>query len=154
MKIRQATVGDFLAIADLDRHAWLKYPQAEFIPDGEHAWRLWVEHGLVYCAEDSDRIIGAIAAFPTAYGQYCVHKAFVEELRRGQGIGTALFQALLGELDHIGAEAFLAVNPENAAAVRLYERWGFTERRFVEGYYRPSEHRYVLTRRRSATKDA
>ena len=152
MNIRKAVVSDFVGVADLDRRAWDAYPQPEIIPDGEHVWRLWIEHGLVFCAEDGGGIIGAIVAFACRSGPYCVHKAFVERERRGQRIGTELFRALLRELDEIGVDAFLTVNPTNEAAIRLYERWGFIERQFVRGYYRPSEDRYVLTRRVAETQ--
>jgi [ribosomal protein S18]-alanine N-acetyltransferase len=152
MRYRRATPQDFLAIADLDRRAWVKNRNAEFIPDGEHVWRLWCEHGLTFCALTEDgnggeSLVGAIVAFPCLDGRYCVHKAFVEESLRGQRIGAGLFEALLSELDVVGADAFLTVDPVNEAGIRLYERWGFTERQFVPGFYRSNEDRYVLTRR-------
>jgi [ribosomal protein S18]-alanine N-acetyltransferase len=135
---------DFFAIADLDRDVWARdYP---FIPDGEHVWRIWVEYGLVYCAELDGQIIGGIVAFPTTTGTYCVHKAFVKAAHRGQGIGTRLFQCLLQELDALQMDAFLTVSPDNEHAVRIYERLGFTHRQFVRGYYREDEDRFVLTR--------
>ncbi len=160
MEIRRATVTDFMPIAALDRTAWSRNRNAEFIPDGEHVWRLWVEHGLVYCAVREGEIVGAIVAFPCLPGAdhedrslssdhkslFCVHKAFVIEALRGQQVGTRLFEALLAELDRLGAESFLTVDPINEAGIRLYEKWGYTERRFVKGYYRPHEDRFVLTR--------
>jgi ribosomal protein S18 acetylase RimI-like enzyme len=167
MEIRRAAVSDFMPIAALDRTAWSRNRNAEFIPDGEHVWRLWVAHGLVYCAMREGEIVGAIVAFPCLPGAaqdgenlsgdrkslfrvhnslFCVHKAFVVEALRGQQVGTRLFEALLAELDRLGAESFLTVDPINEAGIRLYEKWGYTERRFVKGYYRPHEDRYVLTR--------
>lgn len=147
MEIRRARIGDFMAIASLDRYAWAQNRNAEFIPDGEHVWRLWVEHGLVFCAASNQgELVGAIVAFPCLSGAFCVHKAFVEAAYRGQRIGTRLFGALLDELDRLGAEAFLTVDPINETGIRLYERWGFGGRRFVQGFYRPQEDRYVLTR--------
>ena len=154
MLCRRAQPRDFLAVADLDRRAWALNRHSEFIPDGEHVWRLWCEHALTFVALDDDdggaadgALLGAIVAFPCADGRYCVHKAFVEQDRRGGGVGTALFASLLAELDAQGADAFLTVDPVNEAGIRLYERWGFTERQFVPGYYRPAEDRFVLTRR-------
>jgi len=146
MEYRRAAVADFLPIAALDRTAWSRNRNAEFIPDGEHVWRLWVEHGLVFCAVHEDEIVGAIVAFPCLSGSFCVHKAFVVEPLRGQQVGTHLFEVLLAELDRLGAASFLTVDPINDAGIRLYEKWGYTERRFVKGYYRPHEDRYVLTR--------
>ena len=143
---RRAQPSDFCAIAALDRAAWGESRHADYIPDGEHAWRLWVEHGLVYCAEEADEILDAILAFPCMSGAHCVHKVFVDSPHRGQGIGTGLFRALLGDLDRLAVDALLTVDPTNEAAIRLYERWGFSQRRFVRGYYRPEEDRFVLTR--------
>ena len=147
MQIRRAVPGDFLAIAALDREAWKRGDNAEFIPDGEHAWRIWIEHAVVFCAEDASRILGAVLAFPATNGSYCLHKVFVDEECRGEGIGSQLFDELLQRMDELEVAVFLTVSPANDAAIALYEKWGFTERTFVKGYYRESEDRFVLTRR-------
>lgn len=154
MKYRRARAGDFLAIAALDRRAWRQNRHAEYIPDGEHVWRIWCEHALVYCAiepadngsSDADAVIAAILAFPTEGGPYWVHKVFVDEAHRGQGVGSRLFDLLLVEIDRMGVAAALTVDPINEAAQALYRSWGFCEAQFVKGYYRHYEDRYVLTR--------
>lgn len=146
--IRRAETSDFLAVAALDREAWSENREATFIPDGEHAWRLWTEHGIVFVHEPGDRVLGASLAFPTLSGRFCLHKIFVDASCRGQGVGTLLMNKTLEEIDRLGVACFLTVDPENAAAIRLYESFGFTERQFVKGYYRPTEDRYVLTRPR------
>jgi len=151
MHYRRATADDFLAIAALDRGAWASNRFAEFIPDGEHVWRIWCEFALVFCAVDGDdngdnAVVGAILAFPTATGAHCVHKVFVEDACRGQGVGSRLFEVLLAEIDTLGADAFLTVDPVNDAALALYTKWGFTEARLVKGFYRDYEDRYVLMR--------
>lgn len=47
---------------------------------------------------------------------------------RGQGIGTALMKALFEELSQNGyARVSLSVDPNNTAAVKLYQRFGFAE---------------------------
>ena len=143
MKIRRAVPEDFFQLAALDREVWEDF---EFIPDGEHVWRLWTEHGIVSCAEVDSGIVGAVLAFPCANGSYCVHKVFVEESFRGEGLGSRLFELLLKDLDKQNLASFLTVDPANEAAVALYEKWGFTERKFVKGYYRPEEDRYILSR--------
>lgn len=147
LTINSASGRDFLAIAALDRCAWLGNGNHEFIPDGEHAWRLWVDGAHVFVARKDEAIVGAILAFPTLDGALCVHKVMVEKAYRGRGIGAGLFAVLLDRVDRDGgADCFLTVDPANQAALRLYEKWGFTERRFVAGYYREAEDRYVLTR--------
>lgn len=146
---KKAKPDDFLSIAALDRRAWLSNRYSEFIPDGEHAWRIWVEHALVYIAEENGTVIGAILAFPCVSGPWCVHKVFVAHEKRGLGIGTQLFDVLLNDLDRLGTPSFLTVDPVNERALNLYEKWGFTDRTFVKGYYRPHEDRFVLTRKPS-----
>jgi len=146
MEIRRAVPIDFLAVAALDREAWKQSEDAEFIPDGEHVWRLWTEHALVFCAEVDSEIVGAVVAFPCTGGAYCLHKVFVEVGRRNEGIGSRLFECLLEAIDKRRVPVFLTVSPGNPAASALYEKWGFTEREFFKGFYRETEDRFVLTR--------
>ena len=146
MEIRRAVPADFLAVAVLDREAWKQGEDAEFIPDGEHAWRIWIEHALVFCAEVDSEVVGAVVAFPCTSGAYCLHKVFVDANCRAQGIGSRLFDRLLEDLDKRHVAVFLTVSPTNPAATALYEKWGFTEREFYKGFYRETEDRYVLTR--------
>ncbi|MCP4643436.1 MAG: GNAT family N-acetyltransferase [bacterium] len=147
MDIRRATPADFLAIAALDREAWKDNRHPEFIPDGEHVWRMWTEHALVFAAVEDQAVAGAVLAFPCTDGQYCLHKVFVDTAHRGKSIGSKLFDVLLAEIDALGVDVFLTVDPVNEAAIKLYDRWGFTDREFVSGFYRAHEDRLVLTRR-------
>ena len=144
---RRAEPSDFAEAAALDGRAWEAYANAEAIPDGEHVWRLWVEHALVYVARQADELIGVILAFPCLSGAWCVHKVFVDVEHRDRGVGTRLFEMLLTETDEMRVDCFLTVGPANERALRLYQKWGFTDRRFVKGYYQPDEDRFVLTRR-------
>ncbi len=146
MLIRLATPGDFLEIAALDRQAWGAGELERYIPDGEHAWRLWTEHALVYCAESHGTITGAVLAFPCLDGTFCVHKVFVSEKHRGAGVGSRLLERALEETDRRGVRTFLTVNPENKQAIAVYEKWGFENSQLVEGYYRPEEHRCIFIR--------
>ncbi len=146
ISIDKTVPADFLQIAALDRIAWLNNAHGEFIPDGEHVWRIWCQHSVMFSAKCNDEIVGAILAFSCEDGRYCLHKVLVNDNHRGKGIGGKLFEALLFELDSNNVECFLTVDPNNSHAIALYESWGFNEREFVEGFYRPHEHRYVLTR--------
>lgn len=148
MIIEAATPADFIAIAELDRTAWLGTPHAELIPDGEHVWRIWCEHALTFVARAGEgSVVAAAVAFPCVDGSYCLHKVMVAESLRGQGVGSKLFAALFAELDCRAADCFLTVAPLNTGAVKLYRNWGFLEETFVPGYYRSTEDRLVLTRR-------
>ncbi len=147
VRVVSAVPGDFASIAALDRLAWEDSPYSEFIPDGEHVWRIWCEHALTFVAWAGDQLSGALVAFPCLNGCFCVHKVMVAKSHRGQGVGSHLFEALFESLDRRGAECFLTVDPANTNAVRLYRKWGFLHERFVPGFYRQNEDRLVLTRR-------
>lgn len=153
LRLRRATKDDFLAIAALDREAWNETPHSEFIPDGEHVWRLWVDHALVFCAVTSEGVQGAALAFPCLDERFFLHKIFVNAACRGTGLGSQLMGCILQEIDALNVEVCLTVNPANEPALRLYERWGFTQRTFHAGYYRPHEDRFVLTRPVAPTLD-
>lgn len=54
MHIRPALPNDFLAVSALDRKAWANLLHGnEVIPDGEHTWRMWCEHALMFVAEEA-----------------------------------------------------------------------------------------------------
>lgn len=146
-RLSPAVVADFLEIAALDREIWKSVPHGEVIPDGEHAWRIWCEHALLYTARDASGLFaGAILAFPGIMGEICVHKVMVAKEHQGKGVGSLLFGVLLEEIDRQNGQCFLTVSPENPAAIALYRKWGFTKEQFVSGYYRKSEHRLVMIR--------
>ena len=143
----KAAVEDFLKIAALDRQVWADNRFSEFIPDGEHVWRIWVEYAHVFCARNREEIVGVILAFPTLIkDRYCIHKVFVHKNFRKGGIGSCLFSMLLKVLDTQGASSFLTVDPCNEKALGLYRKWGFSESAMIRGFYRPSENRFILER--------
>jgi len=147
MLIEAASPRDFLEVAALDRVAWKDNANSEFIPDGEHVWRIWCEHALVFVARPpGGGVAGAVLAFPCLHQHFCLHKIFIDPKYRGQGIGGNLLRRLFDELDARMAACFLTVDPGNENAIRLYRRWGFLQSQYVSGYYRVDEDRLVLTR--------
>ena len=144
--VEQAVGGDFLEIAALDRVAWKDSKFGEFIPDGEHAWRIWCEYSLTYVARIEGKLVGAIMAFTCDSGGYYLHKAIVEKAFRGRGIGSKLIESMLEDIDRRKESIFLTVDPENHGAIRLYENFGFTERTYEKGFYRDHEDRFILRR--------
>lgn len=71
---------------------------------------------------------GAVVAYAGAwlsFGDAEVMNVAVEPDVRGRGIGTLLFAQLIEEVKARGATAItLEVRPSNAAAIRLYEKFG------------------------------
>ena len=137
---------DFLEIAALDREAWRNNNNSDFIPDGEHVWRIWCEHAVMYSAKFESKVIGAILAFKCENGIYFVHKIMVALQMRNQGIGTALFKHLIDHLDREKSASFLTVDPSNDNALALFSSWGYKVSEYVKGYYRSYEDRYVMIR--------
>ena len=144
--IRAATIDDFLRIAELDRVSWEDNRNGEFIPDGEHVWRIWCEHAIVGVADLQGSIGGVVLAFPCRDGTYCLHKIFVDRPRRGVGLGIALMDYILRIADDNQLMMFLTVDPGNAKALALYRSSGFGRESLYTGYYRSNEDRLVLTR--------
>ena len=146
--VERATAADFLSVAALDRIAWPSMPET-FIPDGEHAWRLWCEHAVVLISRvaetellpQTDEIAGALLMFPTEAGEQFLHKIMVHPKCRGRGIGSSL---MAEALKRATTPVLLTVDPANAAAIKLYENFGFIVRDRIHGYYRPHEHRFVM----------
>jgi ribosomal-protein-alanine N-acetyltransferase len=148
MEIIFANNRDFLEVAALDRAAWTGSSHGEFIPDGEHAWKIWCEHALVIVAKHPTvGIVGAVLAFPCLDGTFCLHKLLIGKEHRGCGLGGKLLGELVHVLDQKNADCFLTVDPSNEIAIGIYRKWGFKEDRFVPGYYRSGEDRWFLVRK-------
>ena len=147
-RIRTAQAHEFLDVAALDRMAWPAVNDT-FIPDGEHIWRVWCDYATLLVAEvqereplsESNLIAGALVMFPTRYHEQVLHKIMVHPICRGSGIGKALMKEALSAAT---VPVLLTVDPNNTAAVKLYEQFGFGVRKRIDGYYRPHEDRLIM----------
>ena len=108
---------------------------AEAMQHPEERWRQRLidasdgKSWLVF-AERDGRLIGMSGAFQwpedREANRAMVIAVYVDPELRGLRIGERLMQAVLDEMRAAGLDsAILAVNPEQSAAVRLYERMGF-----------------------------
>ena len=128
------SVGWALAIAELDRVAWAASPGASFVPDGEHAWRVWAEYSFVAAAISDGLVLGALGAFDTSTPTlHFLHKLFVRADVRGTGIGRTLMDSYCAYLDGWGMLAELTTAPTNEAMIALSDSFGFTTTREVPG---------------------
>jgi ribosomal protein S18 acetylase RimI-like enzyme len=73
--------------------------------------------GLARFVQDSDS--------PKERHKGSVYAMYVVPEARGQGIGSALLEALIGDASGIVEQLRLGVVDDNAAAIRLYEKHGF-----------------------------
>lgn len=151
MEITKANINDFIGISCLDRIAWKDNKHSDFIPDGEHIWRLWVEYSSVYVAKKDNLIIGSAVMFAANDENiFLLHKMFVDNRYRGLGIGGLIFEHLTEELDRRKVDCMLTTDPLNSTMIRLCAKHGFTDKKFVASYYGSNEDRYVIHRRHKA----
>jgi ribosomal-protein-alanine N-acetyltransferase len=142
-----ATTNIFLKGAELDRRAWGSGPGSEFVPDGEHAWRLWSEYSYVAVALSSDdEIAGVLLAFDTSTGEHFAHKLFVSEDLRKAGIGHLLLTHYCAYLDKKQLSSVFSTSPSNTAMLHLSSKFDFVRDSLIPNYYGPGKDR-VLRRR-------
>jgi [ribosomal protein S18]-alanine N-acetyltransferase len=91
-----------------------------------------------FVAEEGGQIIGFIVGSIREREDYVMNKEgyvedfFVVEAKRGQGLGTQLFDTLVADLKtrgatHLALDAYVANQP----AIDLYHKWGFVDSEVV-----------------------
>ena len=103
-----------------------------------------------YLVADDDGVVAGYAGLLLAPGggQADVLTIGVAADRWGQGIGTALLDALLAEAGRRRCtDVFLEVRVDNDRAQRLYRRHGFVDAGIRRGYYQPSGTDALVMRR-------
>jgi ribosomal protein S18 acetylase RimI-like enzyme len=142
------SVDIFIQIAELDRHVWTDSDDAQYVPDGEHSWRVWTEYSFVCAAIAPDgTVAGAICAFDTKQPTlHFFHKLFIDARFRRMGVGSQLLAAYCEYLDEIEKSSSMTTSPTNTAMIGLSDTYGFLTESNIRGYYRPSEDRLLRTR--------
>ena len=98
-------------------------------------------------ADDGDAIAGYAGLLGAGWQGDVVTLAVATD-RWGEGIGSALLEALLTEAARRGCtEVFLEVRADNRRAQDLYRRHDFTEIGIRRGYYQPSGADALVMRR-------
>jgi ribosomal-protein-alanine N-acetyltransferase len=84
----------------------------------------------------SDCLVAAFCAFWLVFDEIHINNVAVLPQFRGQGMGTTLMQHVLLEARRLGAKrATLEVRASNQAALRLYQRLGFSVAATRKHYY-------------------
>lgn len=131
---RRATLADLDALLALEQICYLPnqaYTRAEY----RYALAQGKAVNLVH--EEGGVITGFVGAFyHRAWRTGHVYTVNVHPKERGQGLGVRLMEACHAELRALGmTRCVLEVNVENEAAMRLYERCGYTRTQRLENYY-------------------
>ncbi|HEV3399603.1 MAG TPA: GNAT family N-acetyltransferase [Actinomycetes bacterium] len=94
------------------------------------------EHAVVLVAEAGGQVVGELGLHLARYGVADLGMA-VAAGWRGRGIGSALLAEAIDRARKAGAhKVALQVWPHNAAAIALYERFGFQREGYLTRHYR------------------
>lgn len=137
--LRAATVEDVPAIWEIEEVAF-PHPAERFSPR-KVRYLIQSPRAIVLVAELKGQIAGWAAGFartrsPRPWGR--VFALAVNPKVHGQKLGERLLRRLMDELRAAGAgRLVLEVRSDNAAAIRLYERVGFTPCVLLPNFYAP-----------------
>jgi len=137
-RIRRATPEDLPALLALESSAFT----TDHLSARQYRQHLVSPTGLVLVATDASGLLGSALVFFRHQSDLArLYSIAVAHGARGRGVGEALLAAVEDAALHRGARRMrLEVRHDNAAAMRLYERRGYT--RFAErpGYYEDGGH--------------
>lgn len=139
-RIRLATLADVPAIVGIERACFTDPWTAAGITQ-----TIQYETAKTFIAQKSDREVGYAVVRTSGEEGEILNLAVLPGYRR-KGIGRLLLEAVLGSLASAGTrEVYLEVRETNAAAIELYQRYGFRPVGQRPHYYRnPPEHALVL----------
>ena len=81
---------------------------------------------ILFVEADGLGVVGACALQKTGEGQYELTKMGVLERARGRKVGEFLLKAMIARAERLGAKRlYLLSNRKSAAAIHLYEKFGF-----------------------------
>ncbi len=103
---------------------------------------------FVVDAEDG-QLAGFLIGFlsQTADNEAYIHFVGVDPERRGEGIGTSLYERFFDEARaHGRSVARCVTSPQNEASIAFHRQLGFEVDRVVAGYDGPGEDRLLLVR--------
>ena len=144
-QLRPMTRADLPAVLELEHALFGEEAWSPQMLAGELAQQPASRHYLV--AQDGP-VIAGYAGLLAAGSQADVLTLAVAADRWGQGIGSALLEALLAEAARRGCtEVFLEVRADNPRAQALYLRYGFEQIGLRKAYYQPSGTDALVMRR-------
>ena len=133
------------------------YPDQFFLGLHHHAPNAF--HVAEYNGEIVGYIMCRIERGISGFGRLPVKKGHIVSVAvlrnmREKGIGTALINAAMEGMTGYGAtEFFLEVRKSNEAAVKAYEKLGYSVRRVLRGYYRDGEDAFLMVKKEEETEE-
>ena len=139
--IRQGTLSDVQAIMALEQgsieHPWVSKAVEALITDPNKTCLIAELDGTIAAYVGAESVLDE-----SNIGNIVTHNDF-----RGRGIATRLFDALLKELKEQGiVKVFLEVEHDNAPAIALYEKSGFTKYGHRRDYYGPGKDAVLMSK--------
>jgi len=137
-RIRRATVTDLPALLALERSAFT----TDHLSPRQYRQHLVSPTAIVLVAADESGVLGtALVFFRRESDLARLYSIAVAHDARGRGVGEALLAAVEQAALRRGARRMrLEVRQDNAAAMRLYERGGYTRFAQRPGYYEDGGH--------------
>lgn len=133
--VRRARPGDLPAVTAIYNQAVVASPATfDVEPFTVETRRPWFEEHSeaypLYVAERDGAVVGyaSLSRFRTkpAYLYTAEVSVYIDDRAHGQGVGTALYEALIPEAKRLGYHALIAgITRPNPASVALHERFGF-----------------------------
>ena len=142
ISLQQATPGDIPRISTLAQRIWrVHYPaiigekQVEFMLNliySHEALQRQIEEGQVfYLVMQNDEAIGFVAVSDQKEGRYFLNKFYLDNEKRGRGLGKIVFELLLARYPAL-RELRLTVNRQNFKSINFYFKIGFIIEKCVD----------------------
>lgn len=129
LEIRRLTYSDLPQVIAIERRVFTTpWSLAMFVLE------LSKPSGICLAAVRGRRIVGYLVCSRYDAAWHVMNVAVDDRLRR-QGIASTLLEHLFDLADGPGVQYTLEVRPSNAAAIQLYERFGFREAGKRRAYY-------------------
>jgi len=101
-----------------------------------HDWRVFSTLGRIHVIRDSGQtIVASGAVLPLDDSAAWISMILVEPERRGHGLGRAVFQRCLADVQEMGRVALLDATPAGEA---LYSQYGFVTQWHLRRWHRPA----------------
>lgn len=134
--LQHATPGDILRISALAHRIWrVHYPpligekQVEYMLDllysPESLQRQMEEGQMFKLIMEDEAVLGYLSVSNHCEGRYFLHKFYLDNEKRGRGLGKIAFEKLLAGYPDL-RELRLTVNRQNYKSINFYFKIGFT----------------------------